>query len=317
MIKYIVKRLLIALLLVILVSIFVFFVMQILPGDPARMALGEATDMKTIQAYRDEFGLNDPIVTQYWHWITGIITRWDFGRSVLNKEDVSALINTRLPNTISIGLPSVIIGVLMGLLIGIITAIRRGTWIDQGLTFFVNLFLGTPRFLIAIFGVIIFALELKLIPLQGYTAPWVDFGAYVHKAIWPVLVNSIYIVAIIARQTRSNVLEVINQDYVRTARANGLSESRVILRHTLKNALIPVVTIIGLQMRNVVGGAVIIENIFNIPGIGQLIMRGITQRDYFIVQACVLIIAMVTVVCNLAVDIAYGFIDPRIRKSSR
>lgn len=317
MIKYIVKRLLIALLLVFLISVFVFFLMHMLHGDPARIALGEAADEATIQAYRVEFGLNDPIVTQYWNWMTGIITRWDFGKSVLNRENVSALISTRLPNTISIGLPSMIIGVIMGLLIGIITAIERGTWIDQILTFFVNFLLGTPRFLIAIFGVLILALQLGLIPLQGYTAPWVDFGEFVHKALWPVLVNSIYVIAIIARQTRSNMLEVINQDYVRTARANGLSESRVILRHTLKNALIPVITIIGLQMRNIVGGAVIIENIFNIPGIGQLLMRGITQRDYFIVQACVLIISMVTVGCNLVVDIAYGYIDPRIRKFSR
>jgi len=317
MTKYIVKRLLIALMLVLLVSIFVFFMMQLLPGDPARIALGDSADEATIQEYREEFGLNDPVVTQYWNWITGIITRWDFGKSVLNKENVSALISARLPNTLSIGLPSIIIGVIIGLLIGIITAIKRGTWIDQSFTFFVNFFLGTPRFLIAIFGVLILALKLGLIPLQGYTAPWENFGGYVHKAMWPVLVNSIYIVAVIARQTRSNMLEVINQDYVRTARANGLSENRVIFRHTLKNALIPVVTIIGLQMRNIVSGSVIIENIFNIPGIGQLLMRGITERDYFIVQACVLIISMVTVGCNLVVDITYGFIDPRIRKLSR
>ena len=185
------------------------------------------------------------------------------------------------------------------------------------LTFITNLFLGSPRFLVAIFGVIILALQLKVIPLQGYVAPWEDFGQYVYHAFWPVVVNSIYTVAIVSRQTRSNMLEVINQDYIRTARANGLPESRIILRHTLKNALIPVVTIIGLQMRNIVAGAVVIENIFNIPGIGQMLLSGIQQRDYFMAMACVLVISMMTIFCNLLVDVAYGFIDPRIRKSMR
>ena len=194
---------------------------------------------------------------------------------------------------------------------------KRGGWLDQVLTVLVNLFLATPRFLTAIFGVIILALNLHLIPLQGYTAPWDDFGDYVSKAFWPVVVNAIYTVAILARQTRSNMLEVISQDYVRTARAYGLSERKIIFRYALKNALIPVITIIGLQMQNIVAGAVIIENVFNIPGIGQMLLNGIMQRDYFIVQACVLVISVMTVFCNLMVDIAYGFIDPRVRRSMR
>lgn len=314
---YLLKRVLISVLLVFLVSVLVFGLMQVLPGDPVRIALGDAADEATIQAYRDEFGLNDPVPVQYVNWITKIVTRWDFGKSILNREDVTSLISARLPNTLAIGVPSIVFGVLFGLGIGIVCAIRRGTWLDQSMTFIVNLFLGTPRFLIAIFGVLILALQLNWIPLQGYTAPWDDFGDFCYKALWPVLVNSIYIVAVIARQTRSNMLEVINQDYVKTARANGLSEPRVIFGHTLKNALIPVVTIIGLQMRAIVSGAVIIETIFNIPGIGLLLMRGITQRDYFIVQACVLVISIVTVACNLLVDLAYGLIDPRVRKAGR
>lgn len=317
MTKYIVKKVLTAILLVLLVSLLVFLLMQFLPGDPAEIALGESASAEAIQAYRDEYGLNDPVLVQYWRWITNIVLHGDFGKSILNARDVTAYINTRLPNSISIGLPGLVFGVLVGLLIGIICAIKRGTWIDQILTLFVNFFLGAPRFLVAIFGVIILALQLKLIPLQGYTAPWEDFGQYLHKAFWPIMVNAIYTVAILARQTRSNILEVINQDYVRTARANGLSERKIIFKYTLKNALIPVITIIGMQMRNIVAGAVIIENVFNIPGIGQLLLNGIQQRDYFIVQACTLIISTMTVFCNLFVDIAYGFIDPRVRKSMR
>jgi len=291
--------------------------MQLLPGDPAAISLGQAATAEKIQEYRDSFGLNDPVLVQYWHWITGILFHGDFGKSVLNARDVTAYINTRLPNSISIGLPGLVFGVIIGLLIGIFSAVKRGSWVDQVLTFIVNFFLASPRFLIAIFGVIILGLQLKLIPLQGFTAPWVDFGDYSRKAFWPIVVNAIYTVAIIARQTRSNMLEVTSQDYVRTARAYGLSEGKIIFKYTFKNALIPVITIIGLQMRNIVAGSVIIENVFNIPGIGQLLLNGIQQRDYFIVQACVVVLSMMTVFCNLFVDIAYGFIDPRVRKSMR
>lgn len=315
MTKYIIKKVLTAILLVLLVSFLVFILMQFLPGDPATIALGESATAEEIQAYRNEYGLNDPILVQYWNWISNIIFHWDFGKSILNARNVTEYISTRLPNTISIGLPGLVFGILIGLGVGILSAVKRGTWIDQTLTLIVNFFLGAPRFLVAIFGVIILGLQFHLIPLQGYTAPWEDFGEYCHKAFWPIVVNAIYTVAILARQTRSNILEVINQDYVRTARANGLSESKIIFKYTLKNALIPVITIIGLQMRNIVAGAVIIENVFNIPGIGQMLLNGIQQRDYFMVQGCVLIISMVTVFCNLFVDIAYGFIDPRVRKS--
>lgn len=317
MVKYILKKTATAVMLVFLVSLLTFLLMNMLPGDPATIALGDSASEEAIQAYRESYGLNDPVLVQYWRWITNILLHGDFGKSILNARDVTAYINVRLPNTISIGLPGLVFGVLFGLLIGVVSAIRRGSWLDQVLTFITNLFLGSPRFLVAIFGVIILALQLKIIPLQGYVAPWEDFGQYVYHAFWPVVVNSIYTVAIVSRQTRSNMLEVINQDYIRTARANGLPESRIILRHTLKNALIPVVTIIGLQMRNIVAGAVVIENIFNIPGIGQMLLSGIQQRDYFMAMACVLVISMMTIFCNLLVDVAYGFIDPRIRKSMR
>lgn len=317
MTKYIIKKVLTAIVLVLLVSFLVFILMQFLPGDPATIALGESATAEEIEEYRNEYGLNDPVLVQYWNWISNIILHWDFGKSILNARDVTEYISTRLPNSVSIGLPGLVFGVIIGLTVGIVSAVKRGTWIDQTLTLIVNFFLGSPRFLVAIFGVIILALELHLIPLQGYTSPWDDFGDYCYKAFWPIVVNAIYTVAILARQTRSNILEVINQDYVRTARANGLSEKKVIFKYTLKNALIPVVTIIGLQMPNIVAGAVIIENVFNIPGIGQMLINGIQQRDYFMVQGCVLIISMVTIFCNLFVDIAYGFIDPRVRKSMR
>lgn len=315
--RYVLRRILIAFLLTLVVSILVFTMMRGLPGDPALIALGDSASAEAILAYRNRMGLNDPIVVQYWNWIVPILTRWDFGLSVLNARDVSAIIRERLPSTLLIGVPSIAVGILLGLPVGIVSAIKRGTWIDQVLTFVVNWLLGTPRFLIAIFGVVVLSLQLGLIPLQGYTAPWVNFGAFAHKALWPVVVNSIYVFAVVARYLRSNLLEVMTQDYIRTARANGLSESRIIFGHAIKNALIPLITIIGLQMPQIVGGSVIVETIFNIPGIGQLLLTGVTDRDYLVVQAAVLVISMVTIASNLVVDVTYALVDPRIRRSNR
>jgi peptide/nickel transport system permease protein len=314
---YLLRRVLIALALTLIVSVLVFLMMRQLPGDPALIALGESASAEAMQAYRTRMGLNDPLFVQYWHWIIPIITRWDFGLSVLNERDVSAIIRERLPSTLLIGIPSIVVGVLLGLPVGIITATRRGTWLDQTFTFVVNSFLGTPRFLIAIFGVLILGMQLGLIPLQGYTPPWVNLWSFLQKTFWPIMVNSVYVFAVVARYLRTNLLEVLNQDYIRTARANGLSETRVIWRHAIKNALIPVVTIIGLQMPQIVGGAVIVETIFNIPGIGQLVLSGVLGRDYLVVQAAVLVISIVTITSNLAVDMIYALLDPRIRKSLR
>ncbi|MVA54711.1 ABC transporter permease [Agrobacterium vitis] len=316
MITYLLKRLAVAGFLMLLVSALVFLLMRGLPGDPALIALGDSASADAIDAYRNRMGLNDPLIVQYVHWITGILLRWDFGKSVLNEQNVSLMISQRLPNTLTIGIPSIVLGILLGLPIGILSAITRGTWIDQTFTLIVNAFLGTPRFLVAIFGVFILAFKLRLIPLQGYTPPWVDLAAYAHKAIWPVFINSIYIFAVLARYTRSNLLEVMTQDYIRTARANGLSETRVIFRHALKNGLIPVVTIIGLQMPQIIAGAVIIESIFNIPGVGQLVLNGVLNRDYLVVQAAVLVISMATIASNLIVDLTYALIDPRIKRMS-
>jgi peptide/nickel transport system permease protein len=316
-ISYIARRVLVAVFLVLVVSLLVFVLMRRLPGDPALIALGDSASQAAIDAYRNRLGLNDPISLQYWRWITGIVTHWDFGKSVLNEGNVSELIKQRLPNTLSIGLPTLVVGVAAGIPLGMITAIKRGAWTDQALTLLLHSFLGTPRFLVAIFGVLVLALQLGLIPLQGFTPPWVNFGGYIQKAAWPVMVGSLYIIAVIARHTRSNLVEVLNQDYIRTARANGLSETRIIFGHALKNALIPVITTIGLEIPAIVGGAVVVETVFNIPGIGQMILSGVTDRDYLVVQDAVLVISIITIGANAAVECAYALIDPRIKRSIR
>ena len=284
MTKYIAKKIAISVFLIFLVSLLTFMVMQLLPGDPATIALGDSATAEEIQAYRDEYRLNDPLLVQYWNWITNIVLHGNFGKSILNARDVTAFITNVCQTRFRLALPGLIFGVIFGLLIGVLSAVKRGTWIDQVLTFLVNLFLGSPRFLIAIFGVIILGLEFKLIPLQGYVAPWVDFGRYCYHAFWPVVVNAIYTVAILARQTRSNMLEVINQDYIRTARAKGVHRLKVIFKHALKNALIPVVTYVGPMVAYILTGSMVVENIFTIGGLGTEFVTSIVNRDYTMIM---------------------------------
>ena len=314
--KFILKRLAMSILIIFLISVFASSLMHILPGDPVRIALGESATEETIQEYRARYNLDKPFLEQYVLWVQGIL-KGDFGESILYGEDVTELIRTKVPVTMAIGIPVVLISTVLGVLFGVITAVKRGSWLDQLITFIANVGIGVPQFWIAILCIFIFGLRLNVLPIQGYTSPSEDFGQYVRMAVLPVSCLAFGFIATITRQTRSNLLEVINQDYVRTARANGISERSVIFRHALKNALIPVITIVGLQVRIIVGGSVVIEQIFNIPGIGALLIRAITERDYFIVQACVLVMSLMTVVCNLIVDLLYGVVDPRVRKSWR
>ena len=313
---YIIKRLLISVFIVFVVSIFSFSLIQIMPGDPARLALGYEASEEDVQALREEMNLDKPILTQYVLWIQGLF-QGDLGRSVIYKQPVSELLAERLPRTVFIGVPALVLAAPIGVLIGIICAVRRGKLSDQILTFLMTLGIGMPVFWLGIIGIYVFAVWLKLLPVQGYTSPLENVGMYVRQAILPVSCMAIGMIAGIARQTRTNMLDSINQDYVRTARANGLTERSVIYKHALKNALIPVVTIIGMQVRIVIGGSLLVEQLFNIAGLGSTLTTAINNRDYLIVQNCTLLIALFTVVANLIVDILYGFIDPRIRLSRR
>lgn len=312
MIKFIVKRILISLLIVFLVSIFAFSLMHILPGDPARLVLGEDATAEMLAELRSEWNLDKPLVQQYLIWIKNLF-KGDFGRSILYNRPVIVIIKERLPRTMAIGIPALIISVVFGILFGIICAVKRGKAADKILTLFTTLGVGTPTFWVGILGILFFAIKLKVLPIQGFTSPRVNFAKYVRQAIMPVFCLSWGMIASIARQTRSNMLEVINQDYIRTAKANGLHKGRIIFKLALRNALIPVITIAALQVRVVVGGSLLVEQVFNIAGIGQLLKEAVSNRDYLIVQTCVLMISLVTVGCNLIVDILYGVIDPKTR----
>ena len=314
--KFIIKRVLISIVVVFLVSVFAFSLMHILPGDPARLSLGEEASQEDVDALREAVNLIKPVLEQYFIWISGIF-RGDFGQSIQYHRPVLDIMQERLPRTVAIGLPTLVISTIIGIAFGIISAIRRGKFIDQVITFLATIGMGTPVFWIGILGIYLFAMRLGILPIQGFTSPTEDFAKYVHQAILPVFCLSTHQVASVSRQTRTNMLDVINQDYIRTAKANGIRPSSIVFKHALRNALIPIVTVIAMQVRMVIGGSLIVEQVFNIAGIGQLLQTAVGNRDYLIVQGAVLVISLVTVGCNLLVDILYGVVDPRIRKTQR
>jgi len=314
MTSYIIKRVLAALLVIFIVSIFVFSIIHLLPGDPVVMALGLEAQQEDIERIREANHLNDPLPQQYFTWIIEMF-QGDFGESLIEFRPVTQILGDRLPKTLVVGIPAFIIGVLIGVVLGIISAIKRGKFIDQLLTLLTTLGIGTPQFWIGMLLLSVFAIKLQWFPMRNIIMPSQSVIGYIRSAFLPVIVTSIHMIGSVSRQTRSNMLEVVSQDYIRTARANGISEKSVIYRHALKNALIPVVTVVGMNLRNIIAGSVLIENIFSIPGIGVTMTNAINNRDYWVLQGCVLLISFIAVFGNLLVDIIYGYIDPRIREA--
>jgi len=318
MMTYIVRRLLHALLVTVLVSITVFALIRMLPGDPIEMlyaenALAEMTQ-EDIDAIKHELWLDRPIIIQYLRW-AGQVLRGDFGKSIMRSFDIGSQILDRMSVTVTIGFSAFIVGLIVGPLLGIISAIRRGGLLDNIVSVLANIGITAPQFWIAILLVFIFGLKLKLVPTFGYTPPWVDFGKSVRESILPVFVSSLGSIAATARQMRSSALETLGEDYIRTAWAKGLPERRVILKHMLKNSLIPVITLQGSMLRSIFGGSVIVETIFVIPGIGKMMVDGLLSQDYPVIQATALVMTIIVVMSTLLVDLAYGWVDPRIQYS--
>lgn len=316
MTNYIIRRLLQGAFILILVTVVVFFAMRLLPGDPIYMVL-KADELTTltqerIQEVRHEYGLDKPIVVQYINWAGGIL-HGDFGKSIVQTRSPSDLIGDALPITLNLSILAFIISLILGLPAGVICAIRRGTWIDTLVTVVANIGITIPSFWLATMLILAFSLSLHWLPVQGYTSPFVDFGQNIRQIILPVCCLSIFPIAAVARQTRSSMLEVMRQDYIRTAWSKGLRERNVVIRHALKNGLIPVVTLSGMSLSNILGGSVFIETVFNIPGMGRVLVNSVFSHDYPVVQGFILLIAVFILCINLLIDISYAWLDPRIR----
>jgi peptide/nickel transport system permease protein len=313
---YIVRRLIIALIVLILVSMLVFTILRFLPGDPIFLYIQEnifeSLTPEVMHELRVQYGLDKSLPEQYFVWITGIL-HGDFGKSILYRMSVLKMISQALPVTISLSIPALFISAILGISFGTISALRRGKWMDTVATMLANLGITAPSFWVGILLMYLLALKLGWLPPYGYVSPFTDFGMYIKKAIMPVICLSIFPIGALTRQTRSSMLEVVRQDYIRTAWSKGLQERVIVTRHALKNALIPVVTLLGMQVRSVIGGMVVIETVFNVPGVGRMSVEALFSRDFIVVQAIVLMTATIVILSNLAVDIAYGFFDPRIR----
>jgi peptide/nickel transport system permease protein len=312
MVGYIIRRCLLGIVVLLLVTIIVFLLLQLVPGDIAALVLGINATPEQLQAERHALWLDRPLVEQYGHWFNGAI-RGQFGDSVIYHRPVADLLKTRVPITLHLAIESLFISTFLGIVAGVVCAIRRGGFLDTTITLAANTGIAIPIFWLGILGIYLFGLKLGWIPIQGYVSPFEDLGKSFQHTILPVLCMAISPIAFLARQTRSSMLEVISQDYIRTAWSKGLREFTVVSRHTLKNSLIPVLTFFGIGLSNIVGGSVLIETVFNIPGMGRLIVQAAQSKDMFVVQACTLVIALMVVLMNTVVDISYGLVDPRIR----
>jgi peptide/nickel transport system permease protein len=316
MIAYIIRRLIQAVIVVVLVTVIVFVGMRLLPGDPLLMLFDrnriEAFTPEELAAIRHSAGLDKPMLIQYFDWMGGVL-HGDLGQSILNKTSVSKDIAVRLPRTAYLGFLAFIVGTLIGIPAGVLSAVRRGSWLDSVVTTLANIGITVPTFWLGVMLIYIFALKLQWLPVFGWTSPFEDFWQSTKQLIMPVFCLAIFSIAGNARQARSSMLEVLRQDYIRTAWSKGLKERVVIMRHALKNGIIPIITLAGMGISMIVGGAVIIEQVFAIPGMGLLAVNSIFTQDYAYVQGITLVITVVVVLVNLLVDISYGWFDPRIR----
>jgi peptide/nickel transport system permease protein len=318
MTAYIIRRLLMAVVVLIIVTLIVFFVMRLLPGDPLVIFMGQQAGTGTmtqeqLEHWRVYYGLDKPLIVQYFNWIGGIF-QGDLGKSIHYHEDVGKLLLERFPITLDLGIRAFILSNVLGIVLGMVAALRRGKWIDTGATFFSYIGVTVPVFWLGILMIYAFGLKLHwIVPFVGYTSPFDDFWMNFRQSIMPVTCLAVMGLAVTARQMRSSVLEVNQQDYIRTAWSKGLRERVVVMRHMLKNSLIPVITLMGIGLGLLFGGQVLVEQVFAIPGIGRLLVTSVFAQDYQVVQSGTLIIAFIVVLANLAVDISYGWLDPRIR----
>ncbi|MCL6454328.1 MAG: ABC transporter permease [Alicyclobacillus sp.] len=309
---YVGKRLLTMIPVLIFLSIMVFSLIHLIPGDPAQVILGQDATPQALAALRAQLGLNHSVPVQYFDWM-GRLFHGNLGNSLLDNEPVSKLIGQRLPVTVELAVGTVIVALLIAFPLGVLAAVYRGRWADFTALFVSTIGLSVPPFWIGLLFLVWFTVKAHIFPSSGYVPIFQNFGQNLSVMFLPMVATGIREAAVLLRMLRSSLLDVLDQDFVRTARAKGLRGWGVIVGHALRNALIPVITTGGLQIAGLLGGLVITEQIFTLPGFGSLLVQSVYSRDYPTVQACALIAALLVVVVNLLVDLVYGLTDPRIR----
>jgi ABC-type dipeptide/oligopeptide/nickel transport system permease component len=309
--QYIVRRLLLMLPVALLVTVVVFALLRLSPGDPLVIYAGEERDPVALAALRVEYGLDRSMPEQYVSWITHAV-QGDLGRSLRTRQPVLEAIVERLPATLELGIAALLLSVTVALVVGTLSAVRRNSPLDLLATGFTLAGVSLPNFFLGLLLILVLSLAVRLFPPGGYTALREDVWENVRHLILPAITLATASMAVNMRQVRSSLLETFSQDYMRTARSKGLSETKIVVRHALKNALIPVVTIVGLQVGAIIEGAIVTEQIFSWPGIGKLAVDSINGRDYPVVQAIVLVSALSFMASTLVVDVLYAWLDPRI-----
>jgi peptide/nickel transport system permease protein len=312
MLSFIFRRVLATLPVMLVVAVFVFLMLRLTPADPAAIIAGDNANAEQVAQIRKQLGLDQPILTQFFIWV-GKILRGDLGESFFFKKTVVDLIADRIEPTLSLSLFTIVIAVLIAVPLGVIAARTQGSWIDRTIMGFSVLGFSVPVFVIGYMLIYIFAIELNWLPVQGYQRLAQGVGGWFQRLILPAITLSVVYIALIARMTRTSVLEVLSEDYIRTARAKGQVERKVLFRHALRNAAVPIVTVIGIGIALLIGGVVVTESVYTIPGLGRLTVDAVLARDYPVIQAVILLFSFVYVLINLMVDIIYTLLDPRIR----
>ncbi len=312
MFSYVVRRLIATVPVMAVVAVVVFSLLYFAPGDPAAIIAGDLATAQDIARIHHQLGLDEPFLLRFGHWAWGVL-RGDLGISIFTNLPVWRLIQQRLEPTAALTVTTLIVSVSIAIPIGVLAAARAGTWIDRVVMGFAVLGFSVPSFVLAYVLILVFSVELDWLPVQGYSSITAGFWPFLQHLILPSTALGLIYAALIARITRASMLEVLSQDYIRTAHAKGLSSQNVLIGHALKNAAVPIATIIGIGIALLIGGVIVTETVFAIPGIGRLTVDAILRRDYPIIQGVILLFSAAYVVVNLLVDLSYTVLDPRVR----
>jgi len=294
------------------VALFVFLLLHLSPGDPATVIAGDYASPEDIARIRAQLGLDRPLYIQFTTWI-GQLAHGDLGVSIFSNLPVSQLIMQRIEPTLSLAFFTLTIAIVVAVPLGVLAAWKAGSWIDRGVMAFSVLGFSTPVFVLGYALIYFFSLKLNFFPVQGYTSISEGLWPFLHRLILPSVTLSVIFIALFARITRASVMEILEEDYIRTARAKGLSNRTVLMRHALRNAAVPIITVIGIGFALLIGGVVVTESVFNIPGLGRLTVDAVLRRDYPVIQGIILVFSATYVLVNLIIDILYVALDPRIR----
>jgi peptide/nickel transport system permease protein len=309
---YFIRRVLAAIPVMLVVALFVFLLLRLSPGDPAAIIAGDMATPQQLAAIRANLGLDQPLYQQFFVWI-GQLLHGDFSTSLMAHTPVLTMIGQRLEPTLSLALVAIIFTILISVPLGVLAAWKHGSWIDNLVMSASVLGFSIPVFVIGYLLATLFAIELRWLPVQGFTSITKGVWPFAERIILPALTLSSVYIALVARMTRASVLEVLGEDYIRTARAKGLAEIHVLFRHALRNSMIPILTVIGTGFALMISGVVVTESVFNIPGLGRLIVDAVLARDYPVIQGMILLTSGVYVIINLLIDLSYALSDPRIR----